>query len=122
MDKRFEDFIYQASKSYFGVTRFTKAYLVEHEKDIRDAMYIALQAIKFGCVEVACETYEDGSFSRVFTVHDCLPPLNLKAVEKKQSGFDPTEPDRAAHRIILPNEESKKLMDKWQKEVEQEDE
>ncbi len=68
MDDEFEKFLHYTEKIYFPVCRFTKEFLIENERNIRDAMYVASQAIKWGLIEVEKEEYEDGSWNRVFTI------------------------------------------------------
>jgi len=68
-DKEFVDFIYEASRPSFRGCTFTAEYMIKHERDFRDAMYVALQALKFGAVEVNLAKFADGSEYRQFTIN-----------------------------------------------------
>ena len=69
MDDGFAEFLYHTEKLFFPVTTFTTDFLVDNERNIRDAMYIASQAIKYGFIEVRKKEYDDGSWTREFTIN-----------------------------------------------------
>jgi len=69
MDDEFAEFLYHTERIFFPVTTFTIEFLVDNERNIRDAMYVASQAIKYGFIEVRKKEYDDGSWTREFTIN-----------------------------------------------------
>lgn len=76
-------FLDKTERMIFPVCSFSPEYLQEHMEELKDAMFIAKQAVKFGFVKVHSEKFDDGSIYRTFEIHisDCSAPSAKEEVK-----------------------------------------